>query len=156
MTPKEEREVEEGKRSFFDFIARDACRLDDALEGLSHSVIGAAIEVHRALGPGLPESAYRNALSHEFTLRGLIHLVEAPVPVIYKGITVGEGRVDILVGGRLVVELKTVEHLADVHRAQVIAYRSALNLELGLLINFNVSLLADGIRRVIRSKRSPE
>ena len=150
---REEREGRrEEQRDFFSFASRDARRLDEELEKLAHAVIGAAIEVHRYLGPCLPEVVYRNALSHELTLRQIEHLVEAVVPVRYKGIVVGEGRVDILAGKRLVIELKTVESLAAIHTAQVLAYLAALDLELGLLINFNTVILADGIRRVIRTK----
>ena len=150
---RERRREEEGtqKAVFFDFLSRDVARLDDEIEALAHNAIGAAIEVHRHLGPGLPELVYRNALSHELSLRGVDHVVEAKVPVSYKGLLVGEGRVDLLVGGRLVIELKVVEHLHDLHRSQIIAYLSALNFQLGILMNFNVALLADGIRRVIRS-----
>jgi GxxExxY protein len=142
---------EEEKRDFFSFVSRDAQRLDDELESLAHVSIGAAIEVHRLLGPGLPEVVYRNALSHELTWRGVPHQVEAPVPVLYKGLLVGEGHVDILVAERLVLELKVVEALGGIQKAQVIAYLSALNLQLGLLLNFNVVMMTDGIRRVIRS-----
>ena len=150
------REEREGKRKaerkdFLAFAAGDARRLDDAPEALAHAVIGAAIEVHRLLGPGLPELVYRNAPSHELSLLKIPHVFEARVPVIYKGLAVGEGRVDLLVDGRLVVELKVVEQLIGTHKAQVIAYLAALDLQLGILLNFNVAMMADGIRRVIRS-----
>ncbi len=158
------REEREGRREevngqqksvdFFSFRAKRERKLDDELEAYAHAVIGAAIELNRILGPGLPESCYRIALSHELTLRGIPHLCEAPVSVSYKGLIVGNGKVDLLVGGRLVVELKVVDHLSDVHRAQVLAYLSALDLELGLLINFNVVVLTEGLKRIIRSKPS--
>jgi GxxExxY protein len=124
---------------------------DPETEDLARKVIGAAIEVHRIIGPGLPESVYRRALSHELDLRGILHQCEAPVPVVYKGKRVGKGSMDILVGGRLVIELKTVEALNDVHRAQAVAYLNATNHRLALLINFNVAMLKDGIRRVIHT-----
>ena len=138
--------------SFEDFRSRDEHRLSDRLEAIAYAVIGAAIEVHRILGPGLPELVYRKALARELTLRGIAHIVECPVPVEYKGATVGKGRIDLFVEGMLVVELKVVEQLAPIHRDQVIAYLSAMKLELGLLINFNVSILADGVKRVVRTK----
>ncbi len=138
--------------SFEDFRSKDARRLNDRVEALAHAVIGAVIEVHRLLGPGLPELIYRNALSRELSLRGIEHVIESPVPIEYKGVAVGQGRIDLLVGGVLAVELKVVDQLAPIHRDQVIAYLSAMHLELGLLINFNVSILADGVKRVVRTK----
>ena len=123
----------------------------DETELLASRVIGAAIEVHRHLGPGLPEFVYRNAMMHEFDLQGIPYRTEVAVPVDYKGKKVGEGRVDLLVGERLILELKVVETLHEVHRAQAIAYLSAMHLQLALLINFNVTILRHGIKRVIRS-----
>ncbi len=125
---------------------------DDVAERLAYQVIGAAIEVHREIGPGMPEMAYELALAHELKLRGIDHERQVPVPVVYKGIKVGEGRLDLLVGGRLVVELKSCEQLLDVHRAQVRAYLLATGHVLGLLINFNVPILHDGLKRVVNSK----
>lgn len=130
---------------------RESSGLSPELEELAERVIGAAIEVHRHLGAGLPESVCRNALSHELSLREIRHVCEAPLPVMYKGKHVGEGRMDILVDGKLVVELKVVEDINDVHVAQCIAYLVAGEYQLALLINFNVSLLKNGIHRVIRS-----
>lgn len=127
---------------------------DGVVERLAHAVIGAAIEVHRVLGPGLPESVYEYALSHELGLRKVPHQRQVPLPVVYKGIEVGEGRMDLLVDGRLVVELKSCEQLHDVHRAQVRAYLCATGHLLGLLINFNVPVLHEGIRRIVNSKRT--
>ncbi len=135
----------------FDFRERAGSGVDPETEDLARAVIGAAIEVHKHMGPGLPESSYRNALSHELTLRGIAHDCEVPVPIFYKGVLVGEGKLDILVRGVLIVELKVVEALNDVHRAQVIAYLQATKLQLGLLINYNVVRLSDGIKRVIRT-----
>src|SRR5688572_237200 len=97
--------------NIYEFRGRKDSRVDEETEELVEKVIGAAIEVHRLLGPGLPEVSYRNALSHELTLRGIPHRMEAPVPIYYKGILVAEGSVDILVAERLVVELKVVESL---------------------------------------------
>ncbi|HEY1684123.1 MAG TPA: GxxExxY protein [Tepidisphaeraceae bacterium] len=126
---------------------------DPDTEAIAHATIGAAIEVHRVLGSGLSESVYRNALSIELTLRGIQHQCEASVPVFYKEKLVGEGRIDVLVENKLIVELKVVESLNEAHRAQVIAYLAATELTLALLINFNAPILRDGIKRVIRSKQ---
>ena len=125
--------------------------MDDETEDLAQRVIGAAIEVHSRLGAGLPESAYKLALSYELELRGIPHEKEARVPICYKGREVGVGCVDILVGGKLVLELKVVEALHEVHRAQALSYLRALKLKLAVLINFNALYLKDGIRRVINT-----
>lgn len=124
------------------------------VERLSHSVIGAAIEVHRHLGPGFLESAYEDALAIELGLRGIQFVRQAPVSAEYKGHSIGEGRADFLVDGKLIVELKAAEEISNVHVAQVIAYLKATSLTLGLIINFNVPVLKDGIRRVILSSSS--
>jgi GxxExxY protein len=138
----------------FEFRERGNSGVDDATEALARSVIGAAIEVHKLLKPGRPENCYKLALSHELKLRGIAHETEVSIPIAYKGISVGEGFIDILVDGRLVLELKAVEALNDVHRAQVIGYLQAMNRQLGLLINFNVVRLAQGIKRVINTYES--
>ena len=135
----------------FEFRERRERKADARTEQLAQAVIGACIEVHRNLGPGLPAKAYREALSHELTLQGIAHSCEQPLPVHYKGMLVAEGRFDMLVGGVLIVELKVVDSLTPVHRAQTLAYLQVLNLELGLLINFNVAILKDGIKRVINT-----
>jgi GxxExxY protein len=119
------------------------------LEHLASEVIGAAIEVHRTLGPGLLESVYEAALSVELRRRGISCVRQAPIAVQYKGETVGESRVDLLVGEGLIVELKAVDALAPIHTAQVISYLKATGRPLGLLINFNVQTLKEGIKRVI-------
>ena len=135
----------------FDFRERHEIKADEPTESLAHDTIGAIIEVHRHLGPGLPELSHRKALSHELTPRGIEHECEHPVPIFYKGILVCEGRVDILVRRRLVIEIKVVEDLTAVHRAQALTYLLALKLPLGLLANFNVAIMKDGIRRVINT-----
>jgi len=122
---------------------------DDELDRLAHAVIGAAIEVHRTLGPGFLEAVYENALAIELELRGVPFRRQLPKVVQYKGHNVGEGRLDLLVGDVLLVELKAVEELAPVHTAQVLSYLKARQIHLGLLINFNVAVLKDGIKRVI-------
>lgn len=113
------------------------------------SIIGAAIEVHRALGPGYLESIYEQALAIELALRG--HLVRRQVrlPIEYKGKLVGEHRLDFLVEDEVVVELKAVEAVMPVHLAQLHSYLMAGAFELGLLINFNVPVLKNGIRRIL-------
>jgi GxxExxY protein len=125
---------------------------DEETEALARAVIGAAIEVHRILGPGYPEIVYRRALCHELTLRKIPHTFETSVVVVYKGVEVGEGQLDIFVDKKLVVELKAVNALNEIDRAQVIGYLETTKLRLGLLINFRVPLLRDGIRRVINSQ----
>jgi GxxExxY protein len=116
---------------------------------LAHAVIGAAIEVHRLLGPGYVESVYEQALCLEFQLRLIPYERQKLVHIGYKGSCVGEARLDILVGGLLVVELKSVNELAPIHTAQIISYLRATSNKLGLLINFNVPVLKDGIKRII-------
>jgi len=119
------------------------------LDRLAHEVIGAAIEVHRVLGPGLLESVYAEALCVELGLRGLSSVRQPAVDLSYKGYSVGRGRLDLLIGDALVVELKAVEVLTDVHKAQVISYLKMTGHRLALLINFNVWRLSDGIKRII-------
>jgi len=119
-------------------------------KGVSHSVIGAAIEVHRHLGPGLLESVYEETLCHELSLRGVAFERQVVVPIEYKGLKIKPSlRVDLLVARRLVVEVKAADHLAEVHRAQLLTYLRLTGLRLGLLINFNVEVLITGVRRVI-------
>jgi GxxExxY protein len=120
-------------------------------QDVTGAVIGAAIEVHRALGPGLLESTYRVCLRHELEQRGLTVASEVPVPVEYRGVRLDCGyRIDLLVEGAVVVELKSVEGLLPVHEAQLITYLRLSGLRVGLLINFNVPVLKDGIvRRVV-------
>lgn len=121
------------------------------MDRLAHQVIGGAIEVHRALGPGFLESVYEQALAVELTLRNIPFARQVGIGVAYKGHTVGEGRVDFLVGGELIVELKAVEDLGVIHTAQVMSYLKASGRKLGLLINFNVLILKNGVRRVVLS-----
>ncbi len=125
---------------------------DADVDELARRVIGAAIEVHRHLGPGFLESVYEEALCVELELREIPFERQRPIGVDYKGHSVGQGRLDLLVGDRLLIELKAVDRLAPIHNAQVMSYLKATKLHLGLLINFNVPLLKDGIRRIIWSK----
>jgi GxxExxY protein len=122
---------------------------DEQVNQLAHAVIGAAIEVHRLLGPGYAESVYEEALCVEFHLRSIPYERQKFVHIGYKGTRVGETRLDILVGGLLVVELKSVDALAPVHTAQIISYLRATSNKLGLLINFNVPVLKEGIKRIV-------
>ncbi len=118
---------------------------------LSRQVIGCAIEVHRHLGPGLLESSYEQCLAHELHLQGISFVAQKPLPVIYKGLTLDCGyRVDLLVEGRLIVELKSVKALAAIHEAQLLTYMKLADIKTGLLINFNEVLLKNGIRRFVR------
>lgn len=121
------------------------------LNRLSQQVIGAAIEVHRHLGPGLLESMYEGALCVELSLRDIPFERQSTVELVYKGHRVGQGRLDLLIDGQLIVELKAVEALNEVHRAQVISYLKTTGRTLGLLINFNVPVLRSGIKRIICS-----
>lgn len=124
-------------------------KLDPALNELSSAVIGAAIEVHKTLGPGYLEAVYEKSLAIEPELRGVNFVKQPPINLIYKGHNVGEGYLDLLVDNRLIVELKAVETLLPIHKAQVISYLKATGHSLGLLINFNVPVLTQGVRRVI-------
>ena len=117
---------------------------------LTHEVIGSAIEVHRALGPGLLESTYRECLCRELMIRGIPFKRERGLPLEDKGIKLECGyRIDILVADRVVVEVKTVESLAPIHDARLLTYLRLGGWRIGLLINFNVVVLKDGIRRRI-------
>ncbi len=112
-------------------------------------VIGAAIEVHRILGPGFLEEIYQEALEIELDLRGIPYRSQYPVSIKYKNRDIGKGRLDFFVNNVLVVELKAVENLIPKHKAQVISYLKMTKQPLGLLINFNETLLKDGIQRII-------
>jgi GxxExxY protein len=121
------------------------------LDAIAHAVIGAAIEVHRRLGPGFLESVYEEALCVELQLQGIPFVRQPTVAVQYKGRLVGEGRLDLLVAGSLIVELKAVEGLLPIHQAQLLSYLKATGHPLALLINFNTIVLKHGVRRIIRS-----
>jgi GxxExxY protein len=118
---------------------------------LARGVIGAAIEVHRTLGPGYLESVYESALAVELERRGITYQRQHPFSLNYRGQNVGQGRIDLLVERTIIIELKTVDQIAPIHRAQVISYLKALDCQLGLLINFNVPVLKDGIQRIVYS-----
>ncbi|HEX8878013.1 MAG TPA: GxxExxY protein [Phycisphaerales bacterium] len=123
---------------------------------ITETIIGAAIDVHRELGPGLLESAYESCLAHELGLRGLDFVRQAAVPVAYKGQSLDCGyRIDLLVGGLVVVELKSIDKTAAIHEAQLLTYLRLANKPVGLLINFNVQQLTNGITRRINNISSP-
>mgnify|MGYP006295989503 CR=1 FL=1 len=130
-------------------------RIPDELNALSHAVIGAAIEVHKALGPGLLEGLYEEAMAIEFEQRGIAHERQKKVPLQYKGRTIGDGRLDFLVDQRVVVELKAVDEIHPVHTAQTISYLKAAGYPLALLINFNVAVLHQGVKRFANTANSP-
>ncbi len=123
--------------------------LPAATEELIRCIIGAAIQVHRALGPGLGESLYEQALCHEFVLQQITYECQKQVKVTYKDVIIGVQRVDLIVEDAVIVELKAVDALLPIHHAQIISYLRATHLQAGLLINFNVSRLKDGVRRVV-------
>ena len=117
---------------------------------LSRIIIGCAIEVHKQLGPGLLESAYETCLAFELQQKGLQIVKQQALPIVYKDITLEAGyRIDILVANKVIVEIKSVDALADIHTAQLLTYLKLKDLKLGLLINFNTVLLKDGVRRIL-------
>jgi GxxExxY protein len=121
----------------------------EKLNLLSEKIIGCAIEVHRNLGPGLLESIYEKALCYELGEAGLICRTQVVVPIFYKGTELGEHRIDLLVEDSIILELKAVEKIDPIFKAQLLSYLKITGLKLGLLLNFNVHFLKDGITRVI-------
>src|SRR5438874_7883841 len=125
----------------FDEFRTQRNEIDPALDQLTETIIGACIEVHRELGPGLSESFYEEALCHEFDLRGIRYACQVPVSVMYKGKDIGKGFIDLVVEEKVIIELKSCEGLSAVHRAQLMCYLSITKLKVGLLVNFNVAIL---------------
>src|SRR5436189_2074813 len=122
----------------------------DALNRISEQVIGAAIDVHRIIGPGLLESAYEACLVFELRDRGFKVEQQKPLPVVYKNVKLDCGyRLDLVIEGRVIVEIKAVERLTTVHEAQLLSYLRPCGCRLGLLINFHVSMLKNGVRRIV-------
>ncbi len=120
------------------------------INDLTGQIIGSAIEVHKALGPGLLESVYEECLSHEFDLRKFHYKRQYPITVEYKGVQLDCGyRIDFLVEDLVILELKSVDSLDPIHEAQILTYLKLTGLKVGLLINLNVPLLRDGIKRLI-------
>jgi GxxExxY protein len=120
------------------------------LDRVASATVSAIFDVHKHLGPGLLESVYEHCLIYELRSRGLLVQWQVPVPVVYKGTRIDAGlRLDLLVENELIVELKAIESLQDVHLAQMLTYLKLAGKELGLLVNFNVPLIKQGIRRVV-------
>ena len=130
-----------------DFVDEDE-EADPEWRRLTNSIIGAAIAVHRELGPGHVESVYANALELEFRARSIPYAREHRFKLLYRGEAVGVGRVDFLVEQTVIVEVKSVEVLASIHVAQALSYMKATGKKLGLVINFNAKMLKDGVRRI--------
>jgi len=117
---------------------------------ISKEIIGAAIEVHKQLGPGLLESSYEACLAYELKQLGLDIRTQVALPVVYKGVKLDVGyRIDILVENRVIIEVKAVEALADIHTAQLLTYLKLKDLKLGLLVNFNSVKVIDGVKRIL-------
>lgn len=117
---------------------------------IANKIVGSALDVHRALGPGLLESAYKECLAYKLQKAGLAIEKEKPIPLIFEEVKLDCGyRIDILVEKQVVIEIKSVDGLNDVHLAQILTYMRLGNYKLGLLMNFNISLLKHGIKRVI-------
>ena len=132
---------------FMPFMVQNPCM---EFSELSNRVIGCAIEVHRALGPGLLESTHEQCLAHEFKLGGLQFHLQHPLPVEYKGIRLDCGyRVDVLVENEIILELKSVEQLHGIHEAQLLTYMKLAGVRQGFLINFNVKRLKDGLKSFV-------
>ena len=129
--------------------------MSTTINELSGIVIGAAIEVHKVLGPGLLESAYETCLCHELQLRNIIFERQKPLPVIYKGDSLNCGyRLDVVVQGMLVLEVKACDRIEPIHQAQLLTYLKLSGLSLGLLLNFNVPVMRDGIVRVVNELKT--
>lgn len=117
---------------------------------IANKILGAAIEVHKALGPGLLESAYQECLFYKLSKEGLQVVKEKPMPLVFEEVKLECGyRIDLLVENKVVIEIKSVEGLSDVHLAQTLTYMKLGDYKLGLLINFNVKLLKNGIKRIV-------
>jgi GxxExxY protein len=129
---------------------RDTEDTEGSSSSCTHDIVGAAIEVHRRLGPGLLESAYERCLCRELSFRGIGFQRQVPLPVEYRGLQLDCGyRLDIVVKESVIVEVKALTKVLPVHRAQVLTYLKLTNIRLGLLINFNVEVLRSGVYRII-------
>ena len=123
-----------------------------SINDLTGRIIGAAIEVHKELGPGLLESAYEECLCHELCLKGIAHERQKPLPLTYKDITLDCGyRLDIVVENAIILELKACERIEPIHKAQLLTYLKLTSLNIGLLLNFNVPIMKDGITRIVNN-----
>ena len=122
------------------------------MNNLTGEVIGAAIEVHKHLGPGLLESAYEECLCHELSLRKITYERQKPLPINYKQVRLDCGyRLDVVVEGKVILELKSCERIEDIHKAQLLTYLKLSGLQLGLILNFNVPIMKEGIVRVVNN-----
>lgn len=141
MHHKEHKEHKE--KEFLDFFCHEP-------RGLSYDIIGAAIEVHKVLGPGLLESTYESCLGYELIQRGISFQRQLALPVTYKGTLIDASyRIDFLVENTVILELKSIEKLLPIHEAQIATYLKLSNVKVGILINFNVLQLMDGIKRIV-------
>jgi len=121
------------------------------IEELSRNLVDSAFKVHQTLGPGLLESVYEACLCVELRKRGIRYKSQAPIPLVYEGVSIEAGlRLDLLVESSIILEIKSVERLLPVHQSQLLTYLKLADLHLGLLINFNVALFKQGVRRIIR------
>jgi GxxExxY protein len=124
--------------------------IKDHTETLAKEIVNASFEVHKNMGPGLLESVYEHCLSKELTLRNIDHTTQQKIPLAYKGHVLSKDfYIDIFVNCQIIIEIKAVDTIAPVHHAQLLSYLKLSNKRLGFLINFNVPLLKDGIRRII-------
>jgi GxxExxY protein len=124
---------------------------------LTHAIIGAAIEVHRSLGPGLLEAVYEECLARELTLRNIPFARQKPIPLVYKDLKLECGyRLDLLVAGRVIVEIKAIECIAPIHETVMLTYLRLAEIPLGLILNFHVPILKDGIRRFVWHYEAPD
>jgi len=129
-------------------------RLDKETEALINSIIGAAIDVHRELGPGYLEKVYEQAMSLELKHRGLAYSTQQPVSVYYKGVKIHGHVLDMVVEGKVILELKSVEVVLPIHEAQILSYLKSTGLSAGLLINFKERLVKNGIKRFVRTNHN--
>jgi GxxExxY protein len=131
-------------------MSGNGVRLVQEINKTTESVIGAAIEVHKHLGPGLLESAYEECLCHELSLRNIPFKRQVPLPVMYKGTKLDCGyRIDLLVNDEVIVELKSVDGISPIHEAQALTYMRLGNWKVGLILNFNVPILVKGVKRLV-------
>lgn len=122
------------------------------LNNITEAIIGSAINVHKALGPGLLESAYEACLVHDLAQKGLKFEQQKPLPIVYQGVKLECGyRLDLLVENEVIVEIKSVERLLPIHKAQLMSYLKLSGCKVGLLVNFNIEVLKDGIQRVVNN-----
>ena len=130
----------------------ESAEIRNKWNSITENIIGAAIDVHRALGPGLLESAYETCLAFELRQRAMKVEQQRPLPVIYRDVRLDCGyRLDLLVEDAVIVEVKAVDHLAPIHEAQLLSYLRLSGCRVGLLVNFNVRVLKDGLRRVVNA-----